>query len=286
MSIIQADARNADQIAYWNGPAGKRWADRQEDQDSLLEPISAATIARAAVRTGESVIDVGCGAGATAIELGRIVGSTGRVLGIDVSEPMLARAAARLPKDLPVELVRADATMHHFPPASFNLLFSRFGVMFFADPARTFANLRSALRRGGRLAFACWRKPEENLWVMLPLRAAYEHVPPLPKVGPEEPGLFSFASEGRVHRVLSEAGFQAIRLEPLDFEFDVARGRGLDEAVANAMTIGPASRAIEGQPAEILQAAAASVRRAFTQYQRGSMVPLSAAVWIVTATNP
>jgi len=283
---MSADARNADQIAYWNGPGGRGWADRQEEQDALLQPVSAATIARAAVRTGERVIDVGCGAGATAIELGLLVGSSGRVLGIDVSEPMLARAAGRLPKDLPVDLVRADATTHQFPRASFDLLFSRFGVMFFAEPARTFANLRTALRQGGRLAFACWRKPEENLWVMVPLRAAYEHVPRLPKVGSEDPGLFSFASEDRVRRILSEAGFQSIGFEPLDFEFDVARGRGLDEAVLSATTIGPASRAIEGQPPEVLQAVAASIRRAFVQHQSGSTVPLSAAVWIVTAISP
>jgi len=283
---MSADARNAEQIAYWNGPGGKGWADRQEEQDALLEPILAATIARAAVHAGERVVDVGCGAGASAVQLGRLVGSSGRVLGIDVSEPMLARAAERLPIDLPIDLVRADATTHQFSRASFDLLFSRFGVMFFAEPARSFANLRTASRKGGRLAFACWRRPEENLWVMVPLRAAYQHVPRLPKVGPEEPGLFSFASEDRVRRVLSEAGFRSIGCEPLDFEFDIAAGRGLDEAVLSATTIGPASRAIEGQPPEVRQAVAASIRQAFVQHQSGSRVPLSAAVWIVTAISP
>src|SRR5262249_31048336 len=152
-------------------------------------------------------------------------------------------------------------TSYPFPHGGFDLLFSRFGVMFFADPARSFANLRRALRPGGRLVFACFRTPPENPWAMAPLQAAYEHVPPLPTLGPEDPGPFSFAGEERVRRVLGAAGFHAVRLEPLDVEVDIAGGRGLDGAVAAAFAIGPTSRAIEGQPDDIRSAVAASLRR-------------------------
>ena len=96
-------------------------------------------------------------------------------------------------------------------PASFDLLASRFGVMFFADPALSFANMRKALRPSGRLAFACWREPRENPWMMAPLQAAYKHVPKLPQQGPEDPGPFAFASEARVRRILDAAGFTASR---------------------------------------------------------------------------
>jgi SAM-dependent methyltransferase len=286
MSSIGADERNADQIAFWNGPGGQHWVNRQETQDVVLAPVSAAAIARAAIRPGERVVDIGCGCGATALELGKLVGPAGLVLGLDVSAPMLARAAERLPPGLPVELVQADATTYAFPPGSFDLLFSRFGVMFFAEPTRSFANLRTALRPGGRLAFACWRAPRDNPWMMLPLQAAYEHVAKLPQLGPEDPGPFSFADDARVRRILGTAGFRSIGLAPLDLALDIGSGRGLDAAVAAALEIGATSRALEGQPPEIYAAVADSIRRVLVPHKRGALVPLAAAIWLVTAISP
>jgi SAM-dependent methyltransferase len=284
MSITIADQGNADQIAYWNGPGGRSWVERQESQEASLAPVSTVLIERAAVRPGEHVVDIGCGTGATTMEIAARVGPTGSVLAIDVSEPMLAGARARLRAGLRVTFVQADATTYAFPPAAFDLLVSRFGVMFFADPAKSFANLRTSLRRGGRLVFACWRKPEENPWLTVPLRAVHQHVPRPPQPGPEDPGMFSFAGTDRIARVLGQAGFDAIRTETLDLEVDVARGKGLDEAAASVVMVGPASRALEGQMPEIRRAAVASVRSALVPYAKGATVPLAAAIWIVTAT--
>ena len=247
----QGHEQNADQIAYWNGPAGQRWAERQAAQDILLEPVAELLIDRAKPKPGERVIDVGCGSGATTIALAQKVAPSGHVLGVDISGPMLERARQSAPKDLPVDFALADATVYPFDPASFDLLASRFGVMFFADPALSFANMRKALRPSGRLAFACWREPRENPWFMAPLQAVYKHVPKLPPQGPEDPGPFAFASEERVHRILGEAGFTGIAMEPCPLSLDVAIGRGLEAAVQGALEIGPASRALEGQPAEI-----------------------------------
>jgi ubiquinone/menaquinone biosynthesis C-methylase UbiE len=283
---MKADERNAEQVEFWNGPGGRQWIKLQEMWDIVLEPVAERTLTRAAVGAGERVIDVGCGCGATAIELGKAVGGRGYVLGLDVSASMLARAAERLPAGLAVEFLQADATTHPLPLGSFDLLFSRFGVMFFAEPARAFANLRRGLKKKGRLAFACFRDSKQNLWMMVPLKAAYEHVPPLPKLGPEDPGPFSFASEERVRRILTEAGFAAIGMEPVDLVFDIAAGRGLEAAVAATLEIGPTSRAVESQSRTVRDAVAASVRKALTPYQRGSSVPLPAAIWIVTAINP
>ena len=274
---------NADQIAYWNGPGGLRWARRQQAQDMLLAPIADILIDRARPDTGEHVVDVGCGSGATTMALAQKVGRSGHVLGVDVSGPMLEQARATAPADAPIEFVQADATVYPFGRASVDLVASRFGVMFFADPAKSFANLHVALRPSGRLAFACWREPRENPWMMAPLQAVYKHAPKLPQQGPEDPGPFAFASEARVHRILDAAGFKDIAMEPCNLALDIAIGGGLEAAVRGALEIGPASRALEDQPAAIREAATQSIREALSPHVKGSTVPLAASIWIVTA---
>ena len=276
---------NADQIAYWNGPGGQHWTDRQQTQDMMLAPVCDILIDRAKVRSGERIIDVGCGCGATTTALAQKTGPTGRVFGVDISAPMLTRARQIAPGDLPVDFMLADATVYPFDAASFDLLVSRFGVMFFAQPALSFANMRKALRPSGRLTFACWREPRDNPWLLTPLQAAYKHVPKLPQLGPEDPGPFSFASEQRVHRILGEAGFSGIAMEPCNLSLDVAVGRGLDAAVETALEIGPASRALEGHPSNIRAAAANSIREVLGPYARGQTVPLGASIWVVTAAG-
>jgi SAM-dependent methyltransferase len=283
---MTTDERNCAEIAFWNGPGGQRWLSRQEAQDALLAPVAEVLLDRAAARGGEIVLDIGCGCGVTSIALARRVAPGGRVLGIDVSSPMLERARQLAPKGLPVDFALADATVYPFEPGRADLLCSRFGVMFFADPVQSFANMRCGLRGGARLVFACWREPRENPWLLLPLQEAYRHVPRLPEVGPEDPGPFSFAAERRVRGILERAGLRAIELEPIDLSLDLADGRGLDAAVDAALGIGPASRALEGQPAALRAAAAESIRAALAQYQAGDAVPLPGAIWIVTATNP
>ena len=275
--------QNVDQIAYWNGPDGQRWADRQVAQDIVLGPVADALIERASVKPGERIIDIGCGSGATTVSFAQRVGPTGHVLGIDISAPMLARARQTAPAQLPIDYVLADATVHPFDPASADLLASRFGVMFFADPALSFANMRKALKPSGRLAFACWRERREKPFFRAPPQAAHQHVPTLPPLGPRDPGSFALAREARVHRILGEAGFSAIAMEPCNLALDVAAGGGVEAATHGVLEIGPSSRALEGHPADVRAAAVDSVREALQPYVRGESVLLPASIWIVTA---
>jgi SAM-dependent methyltransferase len=285
MTAAQVHEQNADQLAYWSGAAGQRWVDRQETLDTILAPILDILLDRAAVAAGERVIDVGCGCGASAIALAGKVGPAGRVTGIDISGPMLARARERTAPDLPLDLVLADATVHPFEPQRADLLASRFGVMFFADPAASFRNTRTALRPGGRVAFACWREPARNPWMILPLQEAYRFVPKLPEIGPEDPGPFAFAREERVRGILGEAGFSSIAMEPVDLALDVGLGRGLDTAVRAAIDVGPVRRALEGQPPDVMSKLEGALRTALAPFQNGDTVPLGASVWIVTALS-
>ncbi len=283
MDAPQGHERNADQIAYWNGPGGQRWSDRQAAQDLLLAPVSDILISYIAAKPGDRILDVGCGCGGLSTALAGQVAPSGSVLGIDISAPMLARAREAAPDNLPVEFALADATVHSFEPASFDLLVSRFGVMFFADPTVSFTNLHRALKPSGRLVFACWREPKQNPWMMAPLQAVYRHVPKLPPQQPDDPGPFAFASDERVTRILTEAGFRDVALAPRELSLDVAIGKGLDAAVQSAFEIGPASRALEGHPQEVRDAARQSVREILTPYQRGDHVALPGAIWLVTA---
>ncbi len=285
METPQVHERNADQAAYWGGAAGRRWIERQEMLDSVLAPILEVLIERAAVAAGERVVDIGCGCGASAIAVAQRVGRTGRVTGLDISAPMLARARQRAPADLSVEFVLADATVHAFEPGRADLLISRFGVMFFADPVLSFQNMRKALGPGGRLAFACWRALSDNPWMDLPLQQALKHVAPPPLPGPDDPGPFAFAHAERVRGIMADAGFSAIALEPVDLVVDLAAGRGLDGAVRGALDIGPVRRTLDGQPPETEAKVAEAIRTALAPLQEGETVPLAASIWIASARN-
>jgi ubiquinone/menaquinone biosynthesis C-methylase UbiE len=279
-----ADAANADQATYWNGPGGRRWIDRQVMQDALLAPVAERLIAAARPLPGERAIDIGCGCGATTLDVAAMTGPSGRALGLDISEPMILRARERAAElGSTAQFAVADATIHDFTSERADLLQSRFGVMFFADPASSFANMRKGLKADGRLVFACWREARLNPWLTVPLRAATKHAPRLPELGPEDPGPFSFADETRVRRILGEAGFSDVTLTPEDLQLDTAVGLGLDNALISAMEIGPAARALMDQPPEIRAAARAEIRAALEPYVRGANVWLDAAIWIVRA---
>ncbi len=276
---------DAAQRAFWNSDAAMRWLKRQEETDATLAPVDAAAITHAAPQAGEHVLDIGCGCGASTIALAQRVGAQGRVVGVDISEPMLERARYRTDELPQVETLLADAAAHRFPAESFDLMFSRFGVMFFGDPAAAFAHLRAALKPNGRLVFACWRPFPENPWMMIPFNAATKHVPRPPRPGPEDPGPFSFADTERVTRILTQAGFAAPTFEKFDFVMDIAGGRGVDAAVESAAQIGAAAGALKDQPEELRQRALGEMRDALAAHEKGGRVELAAAVWVLEATR-
>ena len=275
------DAANADQSAYWNGEAGRRWVAMQESQDRLFTEITADLFEAAAPQAGETVIDIGCGAGETTLRAAAI---TGRALGIDVSEPLLALAAER-GRGMPVRFARADATAYDFSGEPADLLISRFGVMFFAQPLKSFANLRRALKPGGRLAFVCWRVPALNPWLMAPYAAAKPHLPPQAPADPDAPGPFAFGDETRVRGILEAAGFFDVDLESREYRLDLGVGEGLDSAVDKSMALGPTSRALADQPENVVAAARVAIREALAKHLDGGEVRLPAAIWMVRATT-
>ncbi|MCJ2031639.1 class I SAM-dependent methyltransferase [Methylobacterium sp. J-043] len=282
--------RDAVQAADWKGQDGGRWVAYQARLEAMLAPFGEAALEAAAPAAGERVLDVGCGAGASSLALAARVGAGGHVLGVDISEPLIGRARALAPSDMPAMFQVADAGSVALPEGAFDILFSRFGVMFFDDPTGTFAHLRRALRPGGRVAFVCWRGAAENDWVRLPMSAINDIVPPTARPDPEAPSPFAFGDRGRVERILSAAGFTDIDIAPFDASVPFGEGEtrdaAIDDAVEMTFAVGPPARALADQPDGIRARALAAVRAAFAGRAGERSVMMDGAAWIVTARNP
>jgi SAM-dependent methyltransferase len=239
----------------------RAWAEIRRPLERQLAPLGRRALAALAPRPGERVLDIGCGGGETALELVRAVAPDG---------------TAR------VRFVQADAEQFPFEPASFDAAFSRFGVMFFADPIAAFTNIRRSLRPDGRLSFVCWRALEENALDIVPLKAASAHLPPQPAHDPDAPGPFAFADPDRVRGILQRAGFCEIEITAHDEQV----GSGdLDTMLAVCSRVGALGKILRENP-EFRAAALPAVRSALAAHDGPDGVRLNAATWVVTARAP
>jgi ubiquinone/menaquinone biosynthesis C-methylase UbiE len=272
---------NQAQIDFWNGPAALRWVTEQDRLDRAFLPIDELGFDRAAARAGERVVDLGCGCGATTLKLAERVGPTGSVRGVDISTRMLARAKERLGPFSWVDFAEGDAAEYRFAGDA-DLVYSRFGSMFFADPIAAFKNIRTALRPGGRVCLVCWRSPDENPWYRVPLRAAEAVVAPLPAVEPGAPGPFSFAARERLVDVLTRAGFADVAVERCDTTI-CASSTGLAEAVEFSVLAGPVARMILDADAATVTRVRDALAAALTPYLHDGRVELGASIWLATA---
>ncbi len=274
---------NAVQAERWNGEDGERWARHKAPHDAMLALITKQTLEAIGFTAGQRVLDLGCGSGTTTFGIARLVGPSGSVTGVDISDillaPALAQAAAE--PDLPVTFEKADVETHAFAPESFDVAFSRFGLMFFANPAAAFANVRSAMAPGGRLAFLCWRAVRENTWASTTIRIARNHIELPPGPGPEDPGPYSFRDPARIRRILTEGGWSDLSIEPIDSE--AYMGAELEESVANFLTMGPIANQVITASAAKREAIADDLRQAVAELVTEGGVNMQAAAWIVTA---
>lgn len=272
----------------WNGDSGDRWAANLVRLDLMLEDFGNAAIRAADAQPGEQILDISCGSGTSTFVLAEQAGAAGFVLGVDISEQLVAVASAAAPDASPIEFRCADAATAPLPAQEFDLLFSRFGVMFFDDPVAAFTHMRGALKPGGRLAFVCWRGAQENDWVRLPMAAIRDIVQPAP-ADPNAPGPFAFGDRQRLADILAAAGFTAIDIAPFDTRISYGRGdtrdAAIDDALDMAFQVGPLSRALADQPDDVREKAAVAVRAAFAKQPGETSVQIDGAAWIVTARN-
>lgn len=279
-------APNAAEIDNWNNATGRTWAMLHERLDRQIAPIGRAAMRRAGFGPGDKVLDVGCGCGETSLDIAGQV-APGGVTGLDASATLLeiAREAARGQGVSNVRFVQGDAQVEALPAGEFDVLFSRFGVMFFEDPRAAFANLRGALKPGARLAFCCWRTPAENEWLSLPMRAASHLLPPLGPPDPLAPGPFAFADRDRISGILSGGGYADVAIEPLDLHISAGTP---DEAVVQALRMGPLGAALRQAEAsdELKARVEETLRATLAPLAQNGELRLSAAAWIVSARNP
>lgn len=279
-SASQADGG---QVALWNGPAGRAWVEVQDLLEQTLKPIGDLLLEAAFtqdLKSIASVLDVGCGPGATTLAAARRLGAKGRCVGLDIAEPMIAAARSRAEREgSPATFICADAQTYAFAPASFDMIVSRFGVMFFDDPVQAFTNLRHATVDGGAMRLITWRSAAENPFMTAAERAAAPLLPDIPPRQPDAPGQFALADQGRISSILTKSGWAEIAIRPAD----VACTLPENELVRYLTRMGPVGRALEGADDATRTRVIDAVRPAFDPYVRGSEVRFTAACWVIGA---
>jgi SAM-dependent methyltransferase len=249
----------------------------------MLAPVTDAALDFAAFKPGERVLDIGCGSGATSLDIAHRVGRIGHVVGVDLSPQMLdvARKRAKLAGEA-ADFIEADASSADFGDR-FDAAFSRFGVMFFDAPVNAFAHIRASMSAKGRLSFVCWRPIQENAWATMPLEAIAPMLKtPLQFPDPEAPGPYSLADEAKARRLLQDAGWRDVAFSRWDGLFLVGGGGALEEAADFLLRIGPCSRAIAEQGLDAAEAKQRLIDR-LAPLQTGTGIALPGACWLVSA---
>jgi ubiquinone/menaquinone biosynthesis C-methylase UbiE len=279
MPVLTPNPRGAE---FWNSTMGLAWVSQQAVISDVFTSVTSVSLGAAAAKTGEHVVDIGCGTGDTLLELAKAVAPSGAVLGVDVSDPMLGFAKHRAAEAgySNVACALADATTYAFEPHWADLVYSRFGVMFFDDPVKAFTNIRSGMKQDSRLVFVCFRPMPESPWFRVPIEAARPHVPPQPPADPLAPGMFSLAREERVREILSEAGFHEIALKATDVP---VHGKNVVQSMAFITQAGPLPAILEDASEEQRTRATEAVRDALAANIGPDGRGLSVGLWLVSA---
>lgn len=269
---------NEDQIEYWNDNAGLKWAEQQDVMDAMLAPVTSLLMDAVAISPGERVLDIGCGTGETSLIA---IDAGADVTGVDISEPMLNLARSRA--DGGAKLLLADASEYR-ADEGFDVIMSRFGVMFFDDPVAAFTNIKANLNPGGRMVFACWQSPKLNHWVIVPMQAIKPLLPEAPETDPHAPGPFAFADADRLTGILTEAGFNDVSMTPHSMDICMSQSGGIDGAVYFSSQIGPVSRVLGEVDDNLKSQILGALKEALLPYDDNGRVALPGGIWIVRAS--
>ncbi|MQA38917.1 class I SAM-dependent methyltransferase [Rugamonas aquatica] len=270
---------SSQQTSMWQGAAGHTWVATQNLLDRMYQPIED-LLMQSLPANARSLLDVGCGTGATTLAAARQLGPNGHCTGVDISGPMLASARERAAHSRSSAVfIQDDAQRHAFKPASYDAIISRFGVMFFDDPVAAFRNLRLAARDGATLRMIAWRSPEENPFMTAAERSAASLLPQLPPRVPNEPGQFGFADRHHVQAILEQSGWSDIDIQPLD----VACSFPEAELERYATQMGPVGRLLQTADDHTRRQVGTAARAGFAPYIDSGQVRYTAACWNIGA---
>lgn len=280
------ETSNPEQFENWNGEGGERWVADADLRDRVLAPVAERLLDFATIDSGMSVLDVGCGCGVTTLAASGIVGETGHVVGLDLSEPMLtvARTRAAAAAHSNVTFLHGDAQSYPLAAHDFDVAMSRFGTMFFGDPETAFTNIAGSMRSGANIFLATWQPLEANDWLLVPGAALLSHAPfeDLPLVDPSAPGMFAQSDPDRITSILESAGFDSIVLEAERVRFNI--GDSPADGASYLASTGP-GRALLGEipDGDPTEAAMSDVIAALSEFETDEGVVISGGIWLVAA---
>lgn len=272
----------------WKGDLGRTWGDYTEIMDRMLSPFGDAAQENLGDITGKSVLDLGCGGGESTVKLAKAVGTSGVVIGVDVSADLifLANQQRKAAGAANMALMCADASELALGEPV-DALYSRFGAMFFDKPIDAYARIRSQMKPGAKASIICWRGFKENPWAFAPFIAAAPLLPDVPPSQPGAPGPFAWAKpDESAIPYLTKSGWKNIRTKPVDHEIVMGagiEGDPLEAALHFAMKIGPLSSRMEGMDDAQQTKIHDAVRAGLEKHLMNGVVRVNGACWLITA---
>ncbi len=278
--------KNAKQKDFWSGKGGYYWVEKQSEMDIMLNPLGEKALAKLDLQSNSKVLDIGCGCGATTLEIAQIA-SDGAVTGLDISVPMLDKAKSEA-KNKGIENVDfkvVDVQVEQLAYEEYDFAYSRFGVMFFDDPFEAFKNIFSSLRTDGELSFVCWQDPSLNPWQSLSLQVIRRYLD-MPSPPPRSPGPFAFHEKDYVKEILENSGFSNISFDDNQEDITMFAGKSLEEASEDYLAINPVvTEMLKDSTDDLKSEIVESLKEAFSEFHRGDGLVFPSATWVVSANK-
>jgi ubiquinone/menaquinone biosynthesis C-methylase UbiE len=276
--------KNIKQKQFWSGAGGDVWVDKQREMDIMLNPLGERVIQGLDLKEETKILDIGCGCGATTLEIAKIV-NQGEVIGVDISEPMLERAT-QTASDMALTNISyqvKDVQVDEMPNKYFDIAFSRFGVMFFEDPFEAFNNINHSLKDDGQLSFVCWQHASLNPWQSLSIQVIKEFLD-LPAPPPKSPGPFAFEDKSYIEEILNASGFRDIEIKDNQEDIVMFSGKSIREACEDYLTINPVvTEMLKNSPSELREEILEALIGKFSDYHKDDGLLFPSATWVVSA---
>ena len=276
--------KNIKQKQFWSGAGGDVWVDKQREMDIMLNPLGEKVIQGLDLKEETKILDIGCGCGATTLEIAKIV-NQGEVIGVDISEPMLERAT-QTASDMALTNISyqvKDVQVDEMPNKYFDIAFSRFGVMFFEDPFEAFKNINHSLKDDGQLSFVCWQHASLNPWQSLSIQVIKEFLD-LPVPSPKSPGPFAFEDKSYIEEILNASGFRDIEIKDNQEDIVMFSGKSIREACEDYLTINPVvTEMLKNSPSELREEILEALIGKFSDYHKDDGLLFPSATWVVSA---